>query len=66
MLSLGPPSIIPTTTARKGTEPGTETEAARFVTSNYNYEPGSMTAILEQLELEPLEERRKKCRLTLF
>ena len=36
------------------------------MTSNYNYEPGSMTAMLEQLELEPLEERRKKCRLTLF
>ena len=41
-------------------------QAARFVTSNYSYEPGSMTAILEQLELEPLQERRKKCRLTLF
>ena len=25
-----------------------------------------MTAILEQLELESLQERRKKCRLTLF
>ena len=36
------------------------------MTSNYNYEPGSMTAILEELQLESLKERRKKCRLTLF
>ena len=33
--------------------------AARFITSNYNYEPGSMTTILKQTKLEPLKERRK-------
>jgi hypothetical protein len=30
--------------------------AARFITSNYNYEPGSMTTILKQTKLEPLKE----------
>jgi hypothetical protein len=29
--------------------------AARFITSNYNYEPGSMTTILKQTRLEPLK-----------
>ena len=33
--------------------------AARFITSNYNYEPGSMTTILKQTKLELLKERRK-------
>ena len=33
--------------------------AARFVTSNYNYETGSMTGILVQLKWESLKKRRK-------
>ena len=40
--------------------------AARFIISNYNYEPGSMTTILKQTKLEPLKERRKQNRLILF
>ena len=43
-----------------------EKRAARFITSNYNYEPGSMTTILKQTKLEPLKERRKQNRLILF
>ena len=41
-----------------------EKRAARFITSYYNYEPGSMTTI--QTKLEPLKERRKQNRLILF
>ena len=37
--------------------------AARFITSNYNYKPGSMTAILDQLHLP---DRRTHNRLILF
>ena len=40
--------------------------AARFITSNYSYEEGSMTNIMKQLNLEPLKERRKQNRLILF
>ena len=40
--------------------------AARFVTSNYQYDPGSMTAILAELKLEPLKQRRRENRLVLF
>ena len=41
--------------------------SARFITSNYtDYEPGSMTAILKQLELPSLKERRKQSRLILL
>ena len=40
--------------------------AARFVTSNYQYDPGSMTAILDELKLEPLKQRRRENRLVLF
>jgi hypothetical protein len=40
--------------------------AARFITSNYNYEPGSTTTILKQTKLEPLKERKKQNRLILF
>ena len=40
--------------------------AARFVSSNYQYDPGSMTAILEELKLEPLKQRRRENRLVLF
>ena len=32
--------------------------AARFVTGNYNYETGSMTGILGQLQWEEKEERQ--------
>jgi hypothetical protein len=39
--------------------------AARFITSHYNFEPGSMTTILKQRNLEPLKERRKQNRLIL-
>ena len=40
--------------------------AARFVTGNYNYEPGSMTGILGQLKWESLKKRRKDNRLILL
>ena len=40
--------------------------AARFVTGNYNFETGSMTKVLEQLEWESLKQRRKGSRLILF
>ena len=40
--------------------------AARFVTSNYNYEAGSMTGILGQLKWESLKKRRKDNRLILL
>jgi hypothetical protein len=34
--------------------------AARFITSNCNYEQGIMTTLLKQTKLEPLKERRKQ------
>jgi exonuclease III len=40
--------------------------AARFVNSNYNFDPGSMTKILADSNLEPLKERRRQNRLILF
>ena len=40
--------------------------AARFVTSNYVYETGSMTGILGQLKWESLKKRRKNNRLILL
>lgn len=40
--------------------------SARFIASNYNFEPGSMTKILQQLKLEPLKNRRKQNRLILL
>ena len=39
---------------------------ARFVTSNYIYETGSMTGILEQLKWESLKKRRKDSRLIML
>ena len=41
-------------------------QAARFITSNYSTEPGTMTKILKDLKLEPLIIRRKNCRLVLL
>ena len=43
-----------------------QSRAARFVTSNYNYDPGSMTAIMNQLKWKPLKVRRKDSRLILL
>ena len=43
-----------------------QNQAARFIASNYCQEPGSMTKILLDLNLEPLKERRRKSRLVLF
>ena len=40
--------------------------AARFVTSNYSYETGSMTCILGQLKCESLKKMRKDNRLMLL
>ena len=40
--------------------------AARFITSNYCKDPGSMTQILQDLDLESLKERRRQSRLILF
>ena len=36
-----------------------QNRAARFVTGNYNFETGSMTKSLEQLNWESLKQRRK-------
>ena len=36
-----------------------QNRAARFVTRNYDYETGSMTGILGQLNWESLKKRRK-------
>ena len=41
-------------------------QAARFITSNYSTEPGTMTKMLKELKLEPLIVRRKNCRLILL
>ena len=43
-----------------------QNHAARFVTSNYNFETGSMTSILEQLGWESLHKRRKGSKLILL
>ena len=40
--------------------------AARFVTSNYCFETGSMTGILEKLKWESLKKRRRDSRLILL
>ncbi|XP_071152259.1 uncharacterized protein [Mytilus edulis] len=40
--------------------------AARFIKSNYSREPGTVTTLLEELNLTPLEIRRKVARITLF
>ena len=41
-------------------------KAARFVTGNYTYTKGTMTAIMEDLKWMSLEKRRKIYRLTLL
>ena len=41
-------------------------QAARFISSNYIYEPGIMTKLLHDLNLPPLSERRRQKRLILF
>ena len=43
-----------------------QNRAARFVTSNYSFEIGSMTGILENLKWESLKKRRKDSRLILL
>ena len=40
-----------------------QNKAARFVTSNYCFETGSMTGILEKLKWESLKKRRRDSRL---
>jgi hypothetical protein len=40
--------------------------AARYVTGNYSRVPGSMTAILQQLQWQTLEERRQHQRLVML
>ena len=40
--------------------------AARFIKSNYSRDPGTVTTLLEQLELPPLSTRRKIARFTLL
>jgi hypothetical protein len=40
--------------------------AARFIKSNYSRDPGTVTTLLEQLELPPLSTRRKIARITLL
>ena len=41
-------------------------KAARFVTSNYTREPGTVTTILQNLGWQTLENRRQMARLTLL
>ena len=43
-----------------------QNRAARFVTGNYNFEPGSMTGILEHLKWKSLKKRRRDSRLILL
>ena len=43
-----------------------QNRAARFVTFNYNYYPGSMAAIINTLKWKPLKVRRKESRLILL
>ena len=43
-----------------------QNRAARFVTSNYSFETGSMTGILENLIWESLKKRRRDSRLILL
>ena len=43
-----------------------QNRAARFVTSNYTFETGSMTGILENLNWESLKKRRRNSRLILL
>ena len=40
--------------------------ASRFITGNYSRDPGTVTTILQHLELTPLATRRKIARLTLL
>ena len=40
--------------------------SARFITSDYTYEPGSMTKMLTDLKLQPLKNRRQQNRLILL
>jgi hypothetical protein len=40
--------------------------AARFIKSNYSRDSGTVTTLLEQLELSPLSTRRKIARITLL
>ena len=40
--------------------------AARFITSNYEYNEGVMTSILQELNLPPLKDRRAQSRLILL
>jgi hypothetical protein len=49
--SQGPTSILPIRKTGKSSEKGCY--ICRFITSSYNYEPGSMTTILKQTKLEP-------------
>ncbi len=44
----------------------TQKRAARFISNNYEYTPGSMTNILNSLNLPSLKERRTQSRLILF
>ena len=43
-----------------------QNRAARFVTSSYSFETGSMTGILENLKWESLKKRRRDSRLILL
>ena len=43
-----------------------QNRSARFVASNYSYEPGTMTSILQDLHWKPLKTRRKESRMILL
>ena len=40
--------------------------AARFIKHEYSRDPGIVTSILQELELQALQERRKASRLLVF
>ena len=45
----------------------TQTQAARFITGNHSTEPGTVTKLLEDMDLPSLQARiRRMSRLTLF
>ena len=51
---------------RRGEIEKVQNRAARFVTSHYCFEIGSMTRILEKLKWESLKKRRRDSRLILL
>ena len=66
ILEYSSPVLGPSGKTLQDTLEKVQSQAARFVTGNYNFENGSMTKILEQLKWESLKQRWKGNRLILF